>query len=158
RTVSDSRRWLTRALWPGRRRSRSGWMSASARGRRGGQPSTTTPMAAPWDSPQVVTRKSWPKLLPTLRARIADEAPPAYITGRPSPRGVPVAGPPSVDDPVRALQHRRRDGQAQGLGRPEVDHQVKLGRLLHRELPRLGPLEDPVHVGRGPATEAEPVR
>ena len=30
----------------------------------GGQPSTTAPMAAPWDSPHVVTRKSRPQLLP----------------------------------------------------------------------------------------------
>src|SRR6478672_10904829 len=31
---------------------------------RGGQPSTTTPMPPPCDSPKVVTRKSWPKVLP----------------------------------------------------------------------------------------------
>src|SRR5579871_4248954 len=30
---------------------------------RGGQPSTTQPMAGPWLSPQVVTRNRWPKLL-----------------------------------------------------------------------------------------------
>src|SRR5919106_1164031 len=46
RTVSVSLRWVTRWLWPGARRSRSGWMSASDRGRRGGQPSTTAPRAA----------------------------------------------------------------------------------------------------------------
>src|SRR5215468_11967454 len=39
-------------------------MSGSARGKRGGTPSTTTPMAGPWLSPQVVKRKSVPKLLP----------------------------------------------------------------------------------------------
>src|SRR3954454_8161575 len=38
-------------------------MSASVSARRGGQPSTTQPMAGPCDSPQVVTRKRWPKLL-----------------------------------------------------------------------------------------------
>src|SRR5262245_35950979 len=64
RTVSVSRRWLVSRLWPGRRRSRSGWMSASESGSREGQPSTTAPTAAPCDSPQVVTRKSWPKVLP----------------------------------------------------------------------------------------------
>src|SRR6188768_2036980 len=32
---------------------------------RGGQPSTTTPIAGPCDSPNVVTRKSTPKLEPT---------------------------------------------------------------------------------------------
>src|SRR5215475_5470595 len=66
-TVSVSFRWLTSALCPGTRRSRSGWMSASDSGRRGGQPSTTAPMPAPWDSPHVVTRKSCPQLLPTHR-------------------------------------------------------------------------------------------
>src|SRR5688572_13491281 len=32
-------------------------------GMRGGQPSITQPIAGPWLSPQVVTRKRWPKLL-----------------------------------------------------------------------------------------------
>src|SRR6266511_2712302 len=36
-TVSDSLRCDTRALCPGARRSRSGWMSASDRGSRGGR-------------------------------------------------------------------------------------------------------------------------
>src|SRR6516225_1152426 len=38
-------------------------MSAASRGMRGGQPSTTHPIPAPWLSPKVVTRKRWPKLL-----------------------------------------------------------------------------------------------
>src|SRR6185436_6363215 len=66
-TVSVSLRWVTRALWPGTRRSRSGWRSASDRDRRGGQPSTMAPMAAPCDSPHVVTRNRWPQVLPTAR-------------------------------------------------------------------------------------------
>ena len=49
--------------WPGRRRSRSRWMSAAASGIRGGQPSITQPIAAPWLSPNVVTRNRWPKVL-----------------------------------------------------------------------------------------------
>src|SRR5271169_221903 len=60
--VSLSLRGVTILLWPGRRRSRSGWMSASVSGMRGGQPSTTTPTPPPWDSPQVVIRKRWPKV------------------------------------------------------------------------------------------------
>src|SRR5262245_28676440 len=67
-TVSVSLRWVTRALWPGLRRSRSGWMSASDKGSRGGQPSTTAPVAPPCDSPHVVTRKSCPQVLPMRRA------------------------------------------------------------------------------------------
>src|ERR1019366_8224749 len=38
-------------------------MSASVSGMRGGQPSTTQPIAGPWLSPKVVTRKRWPKVL-----------------------------------------------------------------------------------------------
>src|SRR5450631_2015129 len=34
--------------------------------KRGGQPSTTTPMPGPWDSPQVEIRKSSPKVLATV--------------------------------------------------------------------------------------------
>jgi hypothetical protein len=33
----------------------------------GGQPSTTQPMAGPWLSPKVVTRKRWPKVLCDMR-------------------------------------------------------------------------------------------
>ena len=71
RTVSDSLRWVTRWLCPGARRSRSGWMSASASGSCGGQPSTTAPSAPPCDSPKVVTRNSVPKVLPTRMPRAA---------------------------------------------------------------------------------------
>src|SRR6202165_4488753 len=38
-------------------------MSASLSGMRGGQPSTTQPIAGPWLSPKVVTRNRWPKVL-----------------------------------------------------------------------------------------------
>ena len=55
------------SLWPGRRRSRSAWRSATVKGSRGGQPSITTPTAAPWLSPQVVIWKSLPKELGTAQ-------------------------------------------------------------------------------------------
>src|SRR6266568_7774714 len=38
-------------------------MSAAVSGMRAGQPSTTQPIAGPWLSPKVVTRKRWPKVL-----------------------------------------------------------------------------------------------
>src|SRR5205807_1001318 len=41
-------------------------MSGSANGIRAGTPSTTTPIAGPWLSPQVVKRNSVPKLLPAI--------------------------------------------------------------------------------------------
>ena len=43
-------------------RSSQGWISASDSGIRGGQPSTTQPIAGPWLSPQVVTRNRWPNV------------------------------------------------------------------------------------------------
>src|SRR5271169_2701668 len=67
RTSSGSWRWVVKRDWPGRRRSSQGWMSASDSGMRGGQPSTTQPIAGPWLSPQVVTRNRWPKLLWDMR-------------------------------------------------------------------------------------------
>ena len=62
-TLSGSWRWVVKRDWPGRRRSRSTWISAGSSGMRGGQPSTTQPMATPWLSPKVVTRNMWPKVL-----------------------------------------------------------------------------------------------
>ena len=44
-------------------------MSGSASGMRGGTPSTTTPIAGPWLSPQVVKRNSVPKELPAMPGR-----------------------------------------------------------------------------------------
>src|SRR2546423_11787953 len=47
-------------------------MSASASGIRGGTPSTTTPIAGPWLSPQLVKRNSVPKVLPAIRLPLND--------------------------------------------------------------------------------------
>src|SRR5712692_8457537 len=44
-------------------------MSASVSGMRGGQPSTTQPIATPWLSPKVVTRNRWPKVLKDIALR-----------------------------------------------------------------------------------------
>src|SRR5438132_7631557 len=41
-------------------------MSGSASASRGGTPSTTTPIAGPWLSPQVVKRNKVPKVLPAI--------------------------------------------------------------------------------------------
>jgi hypothetical protein len=61
-TRSASWRWVVIALWPGRRRSSSSWIASSDTATPGGMPSTTTPTAAPCDSPNVVTRKSRPNV------------------------------------------------------------------------------------------------
>src|ERR1700722_9481031 len=63
RASSGSRRCVVKREVPGRRRSSSAWTSATSRGMRGGQPSTTHPIPAPWLSPKVVTRKRCPKVL-----------------------------------------------------------------------------------------------
>ena len=68
-TVSLSWRWVTYFDVPGLRASSQGWMSAAESGIPGGQPSTTPPIAGPWDSPQVVMRKMRPVVL-TLMAAI----------------------------------------------------------------------------------------
>jgi hypothetical protein len=39
---------------------------------RGGQPSTTQPIAGPWLSPKVVTRNKWPNVLKDM-ARFEDQ-------------------------------------------------------------------------------------
>jgi hypothetical protein len=69
RTASGSRRWVVKRDWPGRRLSSQCWMLSSLTGIRGGQPSTTAPIAGPWLSPQVVTRKRWPKVLWDMQER-----------------------------------------------------------------------------------------
>src|SRR6188768_2033123 len=63
RTWSGSWRWVVKREVPGRRLSRKGWISASLSASPGGQPSTTAPSAGPCDSPQVVKRKTRPKVL-----------------------------------------------------------------------------------------------
>jgi hypothetical protein len=47
---------------------------------------------------------------------------------------------------VRLEEERWRDREAQGLRGPEVDDELKLCGLLHREISRLGAIEDFVHV------------
>ena len=47
-----------------------------------------------------------------------------------------------LDDLIRPCLQRRRDREAEGLGGIEVDDQVKLGRLLDREIARICTSED----------------
>src|ERR1700733_6829453 len=66
-TWSPSRRWLTKCEVPVRRRSTSACTSASLKESPGGQPSTMHPMTGPWLSPNVVTAKSLPIVLPDMQ-------------------------------------------------------------------------------------------
>jgi hypothetical protein len=52
----------------------------------------------------------------------------------------------SPDDLIRSRQHIRRNRQSDLFGCLEVDDQLKLRRLLHRQISRLGTLQDFVHV------------
>src|SRR5271170_6276928 len=49
-------------------------MSASLSAMRGGQPSTTQPIAGPWLSPKVVTRKECPNVLNDMAERLGRTA------------------------------------------------------------------------------------
>src|SRR4051794_16503624 len=147
RTWSGSCRWVVNFDWPGRRRSSQGWMSASVRGRRGGQPSTTQPIAGPWLSPQVVKRNRWPKLLWLTRSV------PAVGRGRGrsglDDREVRRGRILQADEVVAAVDKVHLSGHARGQVRQQVDTgaAVLLDRdvALHRRI-QLVPAEDVAEV------------
>src|SRR4029453_14715711 len=58
----------------------------------------------------------------------------------------------SADHLGRLEEEGWRDGQAQGLGGLQVDHQLERHRLLHRQIGGLGPFENLVDV-EGPAPQ-----
>jgi hypothetical protein len=57
----------------------------------------------------------------------------------------PLVFLPSLDDFIGSIQHRLRNRQADLLGGFEIDHQLKLRRLLDREIGWLGSLQDLVN-------------
>ena len=116
RTRSGSWRGEVCVESPGRRRSSQGWMSASLSARPGGQPSTTAPMAGPWLSPQVVKRKTRPKLLQLIRHRRAVEG--GGIGGGARGRRIDVGAKPlghQIGSRIRRSERRgrlRREAEA----------------------------------------------
>src|SRR5579883_1011308 len=93
-------------------------MSDSASGMRGGQPSTTQPIAGPWLSPQVVTRNRWPKLL--------------WLTGSGGRRDDIEPALDAELQPMRRLRERRKIVVQQG----EPDRERGEARLDARRHPR----------------------
>jgi hypothetical protein len=59
----------------------------------------------------------------------------------------------SLNEPICLQQHRPGDRQPERPGGLEIDDQLELRRLLHRQVSRLRALEDPVDQARRPAPE-----
>src|SRR5215510_4414687 len=67
----------------------------------------------------------------------------------PATRHSTLATPPfSLDHPVRPVQQRLRNRHADLFRRFQIDHQLKLRRLLDRKIGRLSTFEDFVYVPR----------
>src|SRR5262245_103417 len=64
----------------------------------------------------------------------------------------------SLDNPIRALQQRRRDRPAERPGGLQVDGQLELGRLLDGQIAGLGALQNLVDVGSGATKQICKVR
>lgn len=95
--------WTARTTY----RLSSCWISSSLMASRGGRPSMTQPTPLPCDSPKVVTRKAWPKVLPaptTVRAprRRESEGAPAGARRTASGRGARAAVAGAVRQEARA--------------------------------------------------------
>ena len=57
---------------------------------------------------------------------------------------------PLLNDLVRSRQHVRWNRQADLLGRFQIDDELKLRWLLHRQIGGLGTFQDLVHICSGP--------
>src|SRR5262249_8196161 len=81
-------------------------------------------------------------------------------SGRESLAGLRVreGTPFLLDHLIRPRQHGRRNSKADLLSCLQIDDELKLRRLLHREVSRLGPFEDFVHGLGGPAPQVSVVR
>src|SRR5450631_2358803 len=65
---------------------------------------------------------------------------------------------PSLNHFVGAQQYRLRNREAERLRCLEVDDKVELGRLLDRQVGRIGALENLVHIASGATEKVSKVR
>src|SRR5262245_27925525 len=65
---------------------------------------------------------------------------------------------PSLDDPVRSCQHVGWNCESNLFRSLQVDHKLKLRRLLHRQISRFGTFQDFVHVNGNAPIEVIEVR
>src|SRR6516165_3151206 len=85
-------------------------MSGSASDRRDGTPSTTTPIAGPWLSPQVVNRNKVPNELPAMSAS-RSSFPQKRESRAPALQDAPSARPPGRACLGQAVDPRLRAGE-----------------------------------------------
>ena len=71
----------------------------------------------------------------------------AHVCFVPIATDAPQQSASLFDHRVGAGEYRRRNGEAEYLGGLEIDHQLVLGRCLHRQVGRFLALENTIDVG-----------
>src|SRR5262245_60782436 len=87
------------------------------------------------------------RLIGRLAAAYTLPAAPAQLCAYPADSGRDST--PSLQHIGGLQQHVLRDGEPERLRGLQIDHEVELPRLLHRQVGRLSALEDVVHVLSG---------
>src|SRR5215472_824330 len=117
-------------------------MSASVSAMRAGQPSTTQPIATPWLSPKVVTRKRWPKVLNDMEFHPLRCGSPRASRGQMAPPGMGLMSSSEDAPPPWTDRHQVRPSYITGepVSREDVDHALVdgiMGGVLWRCEPEM---------------------